>query len=99
MAFQLHDDKTATATLSAKDSKGNPTTVKAATWGSSDPKILTVTPSANGMSAVIAPVGPLGTAQVQFADNDVTPPLTGTADVEVISGAAASVSITLAENA
>lgn len=102
MAFQLRDDGSASATVSAKDSKGNPATVQAPSWASSDETILSVTASADGMSATVGAVGPLGTAQVQFScDADLgegVRTLTGSADVEVLAGEAAVIEISLTTN-
>jgi len=102
MAFQLRDDQTASATVTAKDARGNLAEIQAPAWASSDEGIITVEPSADGLSATITPTGPLGTAQVQFsADADLgegVVTLSGAADVEVVGGEASSVEITLTTN-
>lgn len=61
-------------------------------WTSSDSNILTVTPSEGGLSAMVATVGPVGTAQVSVqADADLGEGVTaliGTLDVEVVAAQA-----------
>lgn len=83
MATQLPDNKKAVITLTPLDSKGNPTTLDgAATFVSSDASLLTVNPT-GPLTAEAIPVGPLGSAQVQFSgDANVDPGI-----IETISGA------------
>jgi hypothetical protein len=88
------------ATLVIEDSRGNPARVDGVPqWASSDPNIVSVTPDANGMSAVVASVG-TGTAQISVtADADLGAgvlPLVGVADIEVVSGQATVVRLALA---
>jgi len=89
----LPDDKSVTATLSYVDAKGNPALVEGApVWSTDRPDLVTVTAAADGMSAVIAPVGPLGSAQISVdADADLgagVTTLTTLGSVEVIAGTA-----------
>lgn len=67
-------------------------------WESSDPAVLTIEASADGLSAVAFTTGKLGTAQIKCtADADLTEgvlPILGILDVEVIASAAVSVAIT-----
>jgi hypothetical protein len=83
--------------LVADDGAGNPTTLPAGavTWASSNTSIVTVTPSADGMSADVASVGPIGTAQVSVSvtTDPAQSPLTGTLDVSVGASAAATIQI------
>lgn len=103
MAFTLPDDKTAVATLTTVDAKGNPAPVQAVSWESSDPSILEVTADpVEPSKASIKPVGPLGQAQVR-ANLDPDTTMTGDefivlGDIEVVAGKAVSgtVSISLA---
>lgn len=99
----LPDDKVANATIAYVDAKDNAAQVEGApVWTSSDAAILSVVAAADGMSAVISPVGPLGTAQVKIeADADlgagVTPVIT-LGDFEVVAGSAVTgnLSVTVA---
>jgi len=91
--MQLPDDKSVTASLAYVDAKGNPALVEGApVWTTDRPDIVTVTPAADGMSAVIAPVGPLGSAQISVdADADLgagVTNLTTLGQVDVIAGTA-----------
>ena len=98
--FSLPDDKVANAAIAYLDAKKNPALVEGApVWSSSDESILTVVAAADGLSAVVTPVGPLGTAQVKIeADADlgagVTPVVT-LGDVEVVAGTAVVGNLTL----
>jgi len=80
------------------DAKGNKATVDGVpAWNSSDPALLTVTPSADGLSATVTAVGPTGTAQVSVtADADLGPgvaTISGTLDVQIEASAAVSLTI------
>ncbi len=71
--FVLTDVQKVAASLSFKDAAGNAAEVSGTpTWTTSDPSILTVTPAADGLSAEIAAVGPLGTAQISVTDGNLT---------------------------
>src|SRR5438876_750933 len=65
-AFQLTDIQHVSASLEVDDGAGNPVTLPASavTWTSSDPSIVTITPSPDGTSADVVAAGPLGTSQV-----------------------------------
>lgn len=84
--------------IAAVDGRGNPAPIDGVpTWVSSDPTILTVEPSADGLSALVKSVGPLGNAQVTVtADADMgagTVSITGLQDVTVIAGQAVVVTV------
>lgn len=83
--------------IQAVDAAGNPVTLPAGavTWTSSNDTVVSVAPSADGMSADIAAVGPLGTAQigVSVVVDPTQPPLTGSLDVTVGASAAATIQI------
>lgn len=101
--FTLPDDKTASAAVAYVDAKGNPAKVDGVpAWSSSDPAILDVVAAADGMSATVTPVGPLGTAQVKIeADADLGAGVTTIitlADVEVVGGEAVAGNVTLTVN-
>lgn len=98
--FTLPDDKTASAAIAYVDAKGNPATVEGApVWSSSDEAILTVAAAADGFSAVVTPVGPLGSAQIKVvADADMGEGVTEIitiGDVEVVAGSAVAGNLTL----
>lgn len=89
--LQLQDDQHCPLTIQAVDAAGNPVTLPAGSvsWTSSNPSVATATPSADGMSCDVAAVGPLGSAQIGVTAAG----LTGTLDVTVVAGAAASIQI------
>ena len=92
----LLDNQHCPLTIQAVDAAGNPATLPAGavTWTSSNPAVATVTPAADGMSADISAVGPLGAAQIALSVAvDATTTLTGTLDVAVTAGAAATIQI------
>lgn len=90
--FQLTDSQLVTLTISAVDKKGNPVTFAGApVWSVDNPNLLSLTPSTDGLSCVVASVGPLGTAKVSVSST--TPSLSGTLDVQIVSGAATQLTI------
>lgn len=100
--FTLPSDKTASASLSYVDDKGNTAQVDGApVWSSSDEAVLTVVAADDGMSAVVTPVG-LGNAQIRIdADADLgsgVESLTTLADVEVVGGKAVAGNVALVLN-
>ena len=90
---QITDLQQYTASVGEVDSKNQPVTGDNLTWSIDQPAVATVTPSADGYSAVIAGVAD-GTATYTVTDNTVTPPLTGSGTVTVVSRAATSLVIT-----
>ena len=97
MADITTDDFFPNAVLAPKDAKGRPAPVEAGSvvWASSDDTILSVTPSADGMTAVVTSVG-AGTARISVsADADLgagVVTITGVSeDVNVANGNIASV--------
>jgi hypothetical protein len=90
---QITDLQQYTASVGEADSKNQPVTGDNLAWSVDQPAIATVTPSADGYSAVIAGVSD-GTATYTVTDNTVTPPLTGSGTVTVVSSAATSLVIT-----
>lgn len=99
MAVTLPDDKQFTATISVVDAKGNPALIDGiATWASSDPTLVAVTPSVDGLSALVVAVGALGTTQVTVtADADLgsgVRAITGLLDVTVVAGEAVGLTVT-----
>lgn len=98
MALILTDQQKVTFSVSFVTAKGNPATVDGApVWTVSNGVVLSVVPSANGLSAEVVAVGPLGASQVSvIADADLGAGVTaliGTLDVTVVASEAASIII------
>lgn len=88
MSLILTDVQKVSVAVSFTTKAGNPAPVDGVPqWSSSDPSILEVVPSADGLSAEVLTVGPLGLAQVSVvADADLgegVTSITGVLDVEV----------------
>ena len=99
MTQTLTDIQQFSVAIALEDVRGNPATAIAPpVWAASDSTILTVTAAADGMSAVVAAVGPIGTAQVTVTgDGGPTAgddPFTGVLDVVVVSSEATQVAFT-----
>ncbi len=86
---QMTDIQSRPVTLTYEDAAHNPTTAPVGApvpvWQSSDPTIVTATPAPDGLSAVLAAVGPEGSATISW-DGGGT--FTGSL-VETIIGSAA----------
>jgi uncharacterized coiled-coil protein SlyX len=89
-----------TATLKAVDKFGNAAVLDAENppvFASSNPEIATVTPAADGMSAVITSVGVMGTAQISVTADAMVGPdeklIVGTLDLQVLPGDAVMVTL------
>lgn len=89
---QITDLQQFTASVGEVDSKNQPVTSDSLAWVIDNPAVATITPSADGYSAVIAGVAD-GTATYTVTDNTVDPPLTGSGTVTVVSSAATSLVI------
>lgn len=80
-----------------RDAKGNATAVQDAQWAVSDPTLASIVAAADGLSAVVTPVGPVGAFKIQLAaDADLgagVVPIAGEGDVEVIPGDAVTLEI------
>jgi lysophospholipase L1-like esterase len=91
MSVSMSDTQKVTLTLGTNDAKGQPTPLPVfdtpPAWLSSDPKTVTVTPAADGLTAVATAVGPLGTATVtataSVGGNALAP---AAIDVAVVTG-------------
>ena len=84
------------------DAKGNVATVDGApAWAVSDESLATLVVAADGLSAVIMPVGPLGSFKVQVkADADLgggVKEILGELDIELVGGEAVAVNISAGE--
>lgn len=90
----LLDTQGVNATIQAEDAEGNPVTATGSdvpSWSSSAPSIVSVTPAADGMSAAIKAVGPLGSAQISVSAFG----LSGSINVQVNASAATQIAIVL----
>ncbi len=89
----LKDNQNVPVTIEVDDIVGNPVTdatfPSPPTWQSSDTSIVTVTPAADGLSALVDTTGKLGTAQVRVdgTTNDGRS-ITGIGDTEVVTSGA-----------
>ena len=74
MSKQLNIGTTTTATVAYADAAGHPVSVASVpSWGADNPSVATVTPAADGMSAVVTGVG-VGAAIITVtAEGDPTP--------------------------
>lgn len=88
----LTDIQHVAVSLEADDAAGNPVAFSfptPPTWASSDPTVVTVSPSVDGSNADVATTGKLGTAQITVtgtnADGNT---VTGIGDVTVITSGA-----------
>jgi hypothetical protein len=91
MAFIITSDQEVPVSVEFTDDHGNPATVSAPpVWASSDDTILSVLAADDGMSAVIAAVGPDGQAQVSVTADGIL----GVIDIQVVSGSAAFAVVT-----
>lgn len=102
MALVLSSTQQAALSFTVVDAKGNPAKVDGVpVWDSVDPTTVSVTPGADGMSAMVKAVGPVTTAgtSVQVSvqvDADLgagVTPLMGTLDVQIVAGQAVAVSL------
>lgn len=92
--------------LAITNNRGEPASVEGIpVWGSSDDTVLRVTPAADGMSAVVAPVS-IGNARISVsADANLDPNVTSTIngvseDVEVVAdpdSVASTITLSLGE--
>ena len=73
------------------DSKGNVAAAPATpVWSVDQPTLATITPSVDGLSATLTPVGPLGTVVVTATAGAVV----GTASITLTAGPATTVTLT-----
>lgn len=84
---QLTDMQQVTLSVAEQDSKGQAVTGDSLTWTVDNPQVITLTPSADTYSCVCVAQTD-GTATVTVTDDSVTPPLTATDVITVVSSAA-----------
>lgn len=77
----------------AEDKFGNPTGAfdSVPAWTLSDPTLGTVTPAADGLSAVLVPSGKLGNGQLQVLGTADAKQISGSLDVVLIAGDATQI--------
>ena len=89
--MQATIDNTITCTATFTDKAQNPVTpVTAPTWAVDNAALATIVAAADGMSAVVTPVGPVGTVNVTVTDGT----LSGSLAVVLGAGAPATVTVT-----
>lgn len=91
MPFILKATHRVDLTLAVKDKFGNPAKVDGVpVWVSSNPEVLEVAVAADGLSAVVTPVGPAGSGQINVtADADLgagSKEGTALASIDVVAG-------------
>lgn len=87
--FALPTGEQFPVTLQFVDAKGNPAVAPLGvvpTWAVDHPELLTVTPAADGLTAVAVTVGPTGVAVVTVTDGNITGTLAVTVEAGVITG-------------
>lgn len=96
--MDLRDDQQVDLSIQPVDKKGKPAQLDGIpVWASSDETVITVTPSADGLSAVAVGVAPGQARVVVTADADLgagVTDITGTLEFNVVAGSAATINIT-----
>jgi len=90
-AVQLTDLQQVTLSVAEQDSKGQPVS-DSLTWSVDQPTVISLVPSADTQSCLCV-AGVDGAAVVTVTDNSVTPPLTASDTLTVVSSAATSLVI------
>lgn len=98
-AVSLNTIQQFTITIQPVDAKGHPAKVDGVpTWLTDNPAVVALTPSADGLSCLVAAVGIPGTVNINVtADADLgagVTPLVGTIDCEVTQAPATSIVLT-----
>jgi hypothetical protein len=98
MAFELPATHQVSVSVEFKDRRGNPAPVdEPPTWAVDNSELLTLGVEPDGMSCVVIPVGPLGTANITLtADADLgdgSTPIIGTLEVQITGGTATVVTL------
>jgi hypothetical protein len=97
-AFSLTDSQQSTFAIAFVDKRGNPTAAPAGTinWMTDNVDLLGLTPAADGLSCVVASLGPIGagvvTVNVTATDGSVL--ASGSVNVSVVSGAPVTINVT-----
>lgn len=91
MQVQLNDLQQVTLSIAEQDSKGQPVS-DALAWSVDNSAVISLVPSADTQSCLCV-AGTDGTAVVTVTDNSVTPPLTASDTITVVSSAATNLVI------
>lgn len=99
MAFSLGATQQVDLATKILDRKGNPAKVDGVpVWATDNTELLSLAPSADGLSCLVSAVGPLGSGVVSMtADADLgagVVALVGSIDIEVTAGVATVISLT-----
>lgn len=101
MAFSMTDSQQCEVTIAPVSKKGNPAPLDGIpVWSTENTNVLALTPSGDGLSCVIAAVGPLTSTPVRVTvtgDADMgsgVTPIVGFVDVEITGGQAVSINVT-----
>jgi hypothetical protein len=94
----LPDNRTLLVAITGEDIKANPAPLDPAAqpvWSVDQPSLATCVPSADGLSAVITPVGPLGSFNVKCSIGAINqePAMIGTCAVTVVASAAVQIAL------
>lgn len=95
--FVMTDSQQVNITVKFVDKKGNAATVpNPPTWAVDNTELLAVTPAADGMSADVVAVGPLGdgTVSVKALDNSGNTVASGSLAVTITGGGATTATLT-----
>jgi hypothetical protein len=99
MAVSMSDTQSVVLALGTNDAKGNPTPLPTfdspPVYVSSNPAIVTVTPAADGLTAVAAAVGPVGSSTVSVTGSVGGVALAAAAIDVTITGVGPAVALTL----
>ncbi len=98
MAFSMSDSQQVGLTIKVVDKKGNKAPIDGVPeWSVDNTELLALTPAADGLTCVVAAVGPLGDGNVTVkCDADLgsgVVPIIGTLAVTITGGAATTVTI------
>lgn len=98
MAFTLTVTQQVSCSVHAVDARGNAARLDGVpVWAVEPPGVVSVTPAEDGLSAVVAAIGPIGTAQLRLtADADLgdgVRELVGLLDLEVVAGEAVALGL------
>ena len=95
--MQLTDSQQVPFTINPTDRKGQPAPVENVRWASSNDAVASVTPSEDGLSAVVkagvpgdATISVTADAQIGEGSTDIA----GTVDIHVVPGAASVIALT-----
>lgn len=96
--MQIRDNKTLLVSITAQDSKGNAAKLAEGAvpaWDVDNAALASLEVSADGMSAVVSPSGPLGDFKVQVSVPAIgdEPAFTGELPVTIVSSAATSITL------